>query len=172
MSDDLPFTEFPVDPELVPEKQEQETEIEGEERSGNRLLDFWKSITDAGLANPATRIGTHIASIALVLLVVWLMPLCLGGTHAQDRSDATAGTPSGPDLVRLDPLDSRRWSRAGEAILKTDLSAVRPESAPTVRLGPGRTPGRVTLSRANTRSCPETNGSETKTGICKIAASD
>lgn len=78
MSDDLPFTDFPVDPEQVPEKIEIEPEIEGGTRSSSRLLDFWKSITDAGLVEPATRIGTHLVSIVLVLLVVWLMTFFYG----------------------------------------------------------------------------------------------
>ena len=68
------------------------------------------------------------------LLVALLTQLCLSGAHAQDRLDATADAASGQaaashDFARLDPLDSRRWSRAADGILKTDLSLAQPATA-------------------------------------------
>jgi len=68
------------------------------------------------------------------LLITLLMQLCESGVHAKDRVDATAEATSDQtacshEFSRLDPLDSRRWSRVGDAILLTDLSLVRPTSA-------------------------------------------
>jgi murein DD-endopeptidase MepM/ murein hydrolase activator NlpD len=46
---------------------------EGGEERQSRLLAVWEGITQAGLGETVFRLGTHLLSISLVLLVVWVM---------------------------------------------------------------------------------------------------
>jgi LysM repeat protein len=46
---------------------------QAEERSPNAYELFWERVSQAGLVEPVLRIGTHLLSIVLVLLVVWIM---------------------------------------------------------------------------------------------------
>ena len=75
-----------------------------------------------------------IDSCRCLLLVGLLMQLSQGEARSQERAVTTATAASSAagsddDFAGVDPLDSRQWSRGGEAILKTDLSLVQPESA-------------------------------------------
>lgn len=45
----------------------------GDETSENRLLLIWERLTRAGLGETVFRLGTHLLSFALVLIVVWAM---------------------------------------------------------------------------------------------------
>ncbi len=46
---------------------------EGEASQDNRLLLLWEELTRAGLGETVFRLGTHLLSFALVLIVVWAM---------------------------------------------------------------------------------------------------
>lgn len=46
---------------------------EGEETQDNHLLTIWEGLSRAGLGEAVFRFGTHLLSIALVLVVVWAM---------------------------------------------------------------------------------------------------
>ncbi|MEJ2352475.1 MAG: hypothetical protein P8Y03_22045 [Anaerolineales bacterium] len=39
----------------------------------SRILMFWERLSSLGLAESALRLGTHLLSLSMVLLVVWLM---------------------------------------------------------------------------------------------------
>lgn len=53
----------------------------GEEGNDSRLLLLWESLRRAGLGDKVLRLGTHILSIAMVLLVIWTMRIFY--RHAQ-----------------------------------------------------------------------------------------
>lgn len=55
------------------ESEREPGQSEGDERKTSRLLTAWEGITQAGLGEIVFRLGTHILSIALVLIVVWAM---------------------------------------------------------------------------------------------------
>jgi len=45
----------------------------GEAEKKSRLIMLWEGLTQAGLADSAVRLGTHILLVALVLVVAWVM---------------------------------------------------------------------------------------------------
>jgi LysM repeat protein len=46
---------------------------EADHVSRSRLLAFWDSLSQAGMAEPALRLGTHVLFIALILVIGWIM---------------------------------------------------------------------------------------------------
>ncbi len=72
MSDDKYFDEFPIaegDDPLIGSKQEESPE--GDTVQESRFLVIWEKLSRAGLGETVFRAGTHLLSIALVLVVVW-----------------------------------------------------------------------------------------------------
>lgn len=56
-----------------PEQRQTDEAISLASASENRLLALWESLFQAGLADSALRIGTHILLVALILVVAWIM---------------------------------------------------------------------------------------------------
>lgn len=100
-----PLLDFPgLDAES--QKGEAEQRISGFES-------FWESISNAGLIEPALRVGTLLLSIILAFLVVWAMRTYLAGTPVRQASQndaavmaATLPTPTPtPENLGLPPFE-------------------------------------------------------------------
>jgi len=57
----------------IPEDPDNDSPVEPTKPSGRGFVDFWQNIQRMGLGEIALRIGAGLASIALVLMVVWVM---------------------------------------------------------------------------------------------------
>ena len=72
MRENQPFDEFP------PEESENyqkgiDSDAQALPESKSRWLEIWESISQAGLADTAQRLGTHALLIALILVIAWVM---------------------------------------------------------------------------------------------------
>lgn len=108
---------------------------EGEERKSSRLLAAWESITQAGLGEVVFRLGTHILSVALVLIVIWAMRVFYlraqeDNSQASNRAAFAAPLPSATPTEAPPGLPefagggfSIRYGITRLALLHTDLPA-------------------------------------------------
>lgn len=91
---------FRVEPESVADINE--TPIDGSEHG---VLDFWDQIVHLGLGEIALRIGAGLASIVLILVVVWVMnSFYLKGTVKSPKNAVVAATDPTPTPVIRPPM--------------------------------------------------------------------
>lgn len=91
---------------MYPESENEGVPDSGENSQENRLIKAWETITRAGLGEVVFRLGTHILSLALVLIVIWAMRVFYLS-------------------ARQEPADSNR-----QAVLAADLPAATSTASP------------------------------------------
>jgi len=108
MLEDNPFEHSPATGQGVSESvagQEANLDTTDGSPRQSQFLAVWESISQAGLAETAMRLGTHVLLLALILLVVWGMRQFYRSTHLVDRPQeaAQAAAPPTPTSTPMPP---------------------------------------------------------------------
>jgi murein DD-endopeptidase MepM/ murein hydrolase activator NlpD len=90
MPDNKYLDEFPgVEGDEVPTGGSPgKVETKGERLKNNRILSMWEDLSQAGLGETVFRLGTHMFSLALVLIVVWAMRAFYLSAQEENQSSA------------------------------------------------------------------------------------
>ncbi len=101
------------------------------EKTGRRWNDVWDGVLRLGLGETALRVGTVVASIALILLVVWVMgSFYLTGQveNAHDSAAIAAALPSPtPTVVQPVYIIPEGYTFAGGITRLAQIHTTRPE---------------------------------------------